>query len=45
MPNRVYRAQRTRAKILEDSVALEIFSPVREDYIKYMNPADVSRAP
>jgi quercetin dioxygenase-like cupin family protein len=34
-----------RAEILEDSVALEIFSPVREDYIKYMNPQDVLRAP
>ena len=31
-----------RAEILEDSVALEIFSPVREDYIEYVNLADIS---
>jgi quercetin dioxygenase-like cupin family protein len=24
-----------RAEILEDSVAIEVFSPVREDYLKY----------
>jgi quercetin dioxygenase-like cupin family protein len=30
-----------RADIIEDSCALEIFSPVREDYLEYLNPADV----
>jgi quercetin dioxygenase-like cupin family protein len=30
-----------RAEIFEDSVALEIFAPPREDYLKYMNPADI----
>jgi quercetin dioxygenase-like cupin family protein len=30
-----------RADIVEDSCALEIFSPVREDYLKFMNPADL----
>jgi quercetin dioxygenase-like cupin family protein len=30
-----------RASIVEDSEALEIFSPVREDYLKFMNAADV----
>jgi quercetin dioxygenase-like cupin family protein len=27
--------ERHRAEILKDSVAIEIFSPVREDYLKY----------
>jgi quercetin dioxygenase-like cupin family protein len=31
-----------RADILEDSEALEIFSPVRRDYLKFLNPADVA---
>ncbi len=31
-----------RAEILEDSIALEIFTPLREDYIKYLNPEDAS---
>jgi quercetin dioxygenase-like cupin family protein len=26
-----------RAEILEDSVVIEVFSPVREDYLKYIN--------
>jgi len=26
-----------RAEILEDSVAIEVFSPVREDYLKYID--------
>ena len=26
-----------KAEIQEDSVALEIFSPAREDYIKFLN--------
>ncbi len=30
-----------RADILEDSFALEIFSPVRQDYLKYLNPKDL----
>jgi quercetin dioxygenase-like cupin family protein len=29
-----------RAEIREDSVAIEVFSPVREDYLKYLNPAE-----
>jgi quercetin dioxygenase-like cupin family protein len=28
-----------RAEILEDSLALEIFSPMREDYLKYLESA------
>jgi quercetin dioxygenase-like cupin family protein len=30
-----------RAEVLEDSEALEAFAPAREDYLKYLNPADV----
>jgi quercetin dioxygenase-like cupin family protein len=30
------------ADALEDSVALEIFSPAREDYLKFLRPEDVS---
>jgi quercetin dioxygenase-like cupin family protein len=30
-----------RAEILEDSVAIEVFSPVREDYLKFINDEDV----
>jgi quercetin dioxygenase-like cupin family protein len=30
-----------RAEILEDSVAIEVFSPVREDYLKFVNDPDV----
>jgi len=30
-----------RAEILEDSVAIEVFSPVREDYLKFVNDTDV----
>jgi quercetin dioxygenase-like cupin family protein len=33
-----------RAEIREDSVAIEVFSPAREDYLKYLNPADVVEA-
>jgi quercetin dioxygenase-like cupin family protein len=29
------------AEILEDSIAIEIFSPVREDYIKYLREEDI----
>ena len=32
-----------RAEILEDSVAIEVFSPVREDYLKYVNDSDVEK--
>jgi len=31
------------AKVLEDSVAIEIFSPLREEYVKYENPEDIIR--
>ena len=31
-----------RADIAEDSFALEIFSPIREDYLKFVNPADIA---
>ncbi len=30
-----------RVDILEDSVAVEVFSPLREEYKKYMNAKDV----
>lgn len=30
-----------RAEILEDSVAIEVFSPVREDYLKFVNDPDI----
>ena len=30
-----------RAEILEDSVAIEVFSPRREDYLKYENKEDI----
>jgi len=30
-----------KAQILEDSVAIEVFSPRREDYIKYENKDDI----
>ena len=30
-----------RAEILEDSVAIEVFSPVREDYLKFLFLEDV----
>lgn len=29
------------AEIIEDSVAIEVFSPVREDYLKFVNDPDV----
>ena len=29
------------AEIMEDSVAIEVFSPVREDYVKYSNSEDI----
>jgi len=30
-----------RAEILEDSVAIEVFSPVREDYLKFIYDSDI----
>jgi quercetin dioxygenase-like cupin family protein len=30
-----------RAEILEDSLAIEVFSPVRADYLKFINDRDV----
>lgn len=30
-----------RAEILEDSVAIEVFSPIRTDYLKFVNGSDV----
>jgi len=30
-----------RAEILEDSVAIEVFSPVREDYLKFICDSDI----
>lgn len=30
-----------RAEIFADSVAIEIFSPLREDYLKYLYPEDL----
>ena len=30
-----------KAEILEDSVAIEVFSPIREDYIQYENIEDI----
>ena len=32
-----------RVDVLEDSVALEVFSPAREDYVRYLCEADVIR--
>ena len=29
------------AEIIEDSVAVEVFSPVRRDYLKYLNREDI----
>jgi len=33
-----------RAEILEDSVAVEVFSPYREEYARYLNREDVEGA-
>jgi len=30
-----------KAEILEDSVAIEVFSPLREDYLIYENEEDI----
>ncbi|MBV5348487.1 cupin domain-containing protein [bacterium] len=37
----IAKEMRHRAEILEDSVAIEVFSPVREDYLKFANDPDV----
>jgi quercetin dioxygenase-like cupin family protein len=29
------------AEIIEDSIAIEVFSPIREDYLKYLNREDI----
>jgi quercetin dioxygenase-like cupin family protein len=39
----VPKGARHRAEILEDSAALEIFSPPREDYFQYESAADTIR--
>lgn len=31
-----------KAEVLEDSVAIEVFNPIREDYNKYLNSDDIS---
>ncbi len=31
------------AEILEDSIAIEVFSPMREEYLKYLREEDVAR--
>ena len=33
--------EKHKAEILEDSVAIEIFNPCRQDYLKYVNQEDV----
>ncbi len=30
-----------KAEIIEDSVAIEVFSPCREDYLKFLNTVDI----
>jgi len=30
------------ADVIDDSIAIEIFSPAREDYLKYLGPAPMS---
>jgi len=37
----IARDLKHRAEILEDSVAIEVFSPVREDYLKFISDPDV----
>ena len=32
-----------RAEILEDSVAIEVFSPMREDYLKFASDFDIEK--
>jgi quercetin dioxygenase-like cupin family protein len=33
---------RHKAEILEDSIAIEVFNPCREDYLKFVNATDIS---
>jgi quercetin dioxygenase-like cupin family protein len=35
--------ERHRAEILEDSSAVEVFSPPRTDYMAYLNEADITQ--
>ena len=30
-----------KAEVIEDSIAVEVFNPLREDYLKYINENDV----
>ncbi len=30
-----------KAEVLEDSVAIEVFSPVREDYVKFISDSEI----
>lgn len=30
-----------KAEILKDSIAIEVFSPIRKDYLQYLNKADI----
>lgn len=32
-----------KAEVLEDSVAIEVFSPVREDYLKFVNDSEIEK--
>jgi len=32
-----------KAEVLEDSVAIEVFSPVREDYLKFIVDSDIEK--
>lgn len=32
-----------KAEIIEDSVAIEVFSPCREDYLKFLNTVDICK--
>ena len=32
-----------KADVLEDSVAIEVFSPVREDYLKFVNDSEIEK--
>ena len=33
---------RHKAEVLEDSIAIEVFNPCREDYLKFVNATDIS---
>lgn len=32
-----------KAEVLEDSVAIEVFSPVREDYLRFVNESETKK--